>query len=281
MAECAGIVKPEVKCDKGSCSDTTPICSCTKQINPICCENEEGIKQDYDNPCLAECAGFTEPAEDDTNCILGTCKETHPCGCELIYEPICCDNVDYSSICDAECEGIENAAESCKQEKCSDAGSTLSCDDCTREYSPYCCNEINDYNNKCLAECDNKDIEQDCKVGSCVSMGCECEEEEYDPYCCDGITYDNECVAKCNDKDCVSDCEKGMCQTYDGAASYTGIFSLGKPSGTSQWNIMIVIIQLCILAVCCLSLGLSISFCFKNPNKLLQSGGKQSFGRDQ
>ena len=120
-------------------------------------------------------------------------------------------------------------------------------------------------------------------------MGCECT-EEYDPYCCDGKTFDNECVAECNGKDCLKDCEKGQCEDsseeagYGSQSTYTGIFSLGKPSGSSQWNIMIVIIQLCILAVCCLSLGLSISFCFKNPNKLIgnsQSFKAQSFGRDQ
>jgi len=133
---------------------------------------------------------------------------------------------------------------------------------------------------------DDDDFDDVCEMGSCESRGCECT-KEYDPYCCDGVTYDNECVGKCNGKDCLKDCTKGECTdaaAVAGPSSYTGIFSLGKPSGSSQWNIMIVIIQLCILAVCCLSLGLSISFCFKNPNKLMgnsQSFKAQSFGRDQ
>ena len=127
-------------------------------------------------------------------------------------------------------------------------------------------------------------------MGSCAARGCECT-KEYVPICCDGITYDNECVSLCNGKDCLKDCTEGQCESTEygaaglkGPSSYTGIFSLGKPSGSSQWNIMIVIIQLCVLAVCCLSLGLSISFCFKNPNKLMgnsRSFKAQSFGRDQ
>merc|ERR1711902_252305 len=98
-----------------------------------------------------------------------------------------------------------------------------------------------------------------------------------------GDDFNNKCLAECADYDVDKDCVRGVCEASYSAMSggYNGIMSLGKHSGSSQWNIMIVIIQFCILAVCCLSLGLSISFCFKNPNKLMGPGKSQSFGRDQ
>ena len=129
--------------------------------------------------------------------------------------------------------------------------------------------------------CNNDRFEDECEEGSCSSIGCDCDMSDKERVCCDGTTFDNECVATCNGKKCDDDkqCKPGICQS---PSSLTGIFSLGKASGSSQWNIIIVIIQLCILAVCCMSLGLSISFCFKNPNKLIGGAGKsQSFGRNQ
>ena len=62
--------------------------------------------------CLAECDGFSSPADKDKNCELGTCEEIHPCGCPLIYEAVCCD---------AECEKVKDAKNTCKEGECNTA----------------------------------------------------------------------------------------------------------------------------------------------------------------
>eukprot|EP00488_Nonionellina_sp_1-RS-2012_P001106 TRINITY_DN1757_c0_g1_i1.p1 TRINITY_DN1757_c0_g1~~TRINITY_DN1757_c0_g1_i1.p1 ORF type:complete len:118 (-),score=43.39 TRINITY_DN1757_c0_g1_i1:10-363(-) len=88
MAKCAGISDPDDTCKKGQCSSfargkgsdesdeskESEECACTKELNAICCSDEDGKRSDYDNPCLAECDGFSKPADKDEDCILGTCQ---------------------------------------------------------------------------------------------------------------------------------------------------------------------------------------------------------------
>merc|ERR1711971_280579 len=98
--------------------------------------------------------------------------------------------------------------------------------------------------------------------------------------------YSSMCDAQCDGKE-ETNCLPGRCEANGkNAAAMVGHRSNYLTGGleataahSSQWNIMIVIIQLCILAVCCMSLGLSISFCFKNPNQLM-GAGKKSYGRE-
>jgi len=98
--------------------------------------------------------------------------------------------------------------------------------------------------------------------------------------------YSSLCDAKCDGKE-ETNCLPGRCEANGkNSAAMVGHRSNYLTGGleataahSSQWNIMIVIIQLCILAVCCMSLGLSISFCFKNPNQLM-GAGKKSYGRE-
>merc|ERR1712130_523501 len=98
----------------------------------------------------------------------------------------------------------------------------------------------------------------------------------------DWTDYATECDAHCNG---ATKCESGTCASNKKSAAMVGHHSylsgglVQSTTHSSQWNIMIVIIQLCILAVCCMSLGLSISFCFKNPNQLM-GAGKKRFAND-
>merc|ERR1712129_432668 len=114
---------------------------------------------------------------------------------------------------------------------------------------------------------------------------CDCP-VELNEQCCGsdsaGYTeYASLCDAKC---DGHTTCDAGRCSDAKKSAATVGHSSyltgglVQSTEHSSQWNIMIVIIQLCILAVCCMSLGLSISFCFKNPNQMM-GAGKKSYGR--
>merc|ERR1712003_266427 len=114
---------------------------------------------------------------------------------------------------------------------------------------------------------------------------------ELNEHCCgsdsDGFTeYASFCDAQC-DGHTDATCEAGRCSADKktsaamavGHNSYLTGGLVQSTEHSSQWNIMIVIIQLCILAVCCMSLGLSISFCFKNPNQMM-GAGKKLYGRN-
>jgi len=106
LAICAGVMKPDKKCSISQChgrgSEPLAPCVCEDIENPICCE-DGGLTRQFVSPC-EECAGYDAPAIDDAHCILGTCEEDFPCGCQQIYPPVCCDGVDYASQCDADCE---------------------------------------------------------------------------------------------------------------------------------------------------------------------------------
>jgi len=266
-------------CTEGECDDepkwpTEEPCECTKESDPVCCDDV-----DYANPCLAQCDGFGSPST-DAKCILGSCAEDDPCGCGLAYAPVCCDGRDFASVCDAECAGVDYAEEACLRGVCDESEECA----CSREYAPVCCDGTSSFNNLCLAECGGLKADV-CEAGSCAALGCECQ-MNIEPVCCDGQSFDNECVAECNGKE-KDECEEGGCvESYGAASGYSSFLSMGSTASTSQWNILVIIIQLCVLAVCCLSLGVSISFCLRNPNKLVKNPNyekaqKQSFGRDQ
>merc|ERR1712228_499417 len=206
--------------------------------------------------------------------LVKQCAAIKECDCmNEKVEPICCLDMDYNNECEAKCNGITEINE-CQMGECQQ-----SCI-CSQDFEPLCCDKRNDYNNECLAECMNEDLDK-CEEGTCASIGCGCQ-NEFDPYCCNGQTFENSCVAECNGKKYADECNPWVCEeeidddtTKSYFASYSaynpgGLFLLTSPSGTSQWNIMIVIIQLCIFGACCMTFGICVSFCFEN-------GKRQSF----
>ena len=70
----------------------------------------------YSNPCLAECDGIKEPAEDQHECELGFCWNIP---CTLEENPLCCYGKDYINSCHAEQDGVPEPAEDhCYQGTC-------------------------------------------------------------------------------------------------------------------------------------------------------------------
>ena len=78
--------------------------------NPYCCD---GVS--FSNPCMAECKGIPDPAED--YCIQGICENiVNPCVCPLHLDPYCCDETEYANLCDAQCNGYKESE--CEHREC-------------------------------------------------------------------------------------------------------------------------------------------------------------------
>ena len=250
LAECNGIPHPAQEsqyCMIGTCStnenDEIPNppqfnpplstefiddCDCSDDIiSPICCIiNEDGMKENYDNTCLAECNGILYPyfVSQGGECTLGTCESIHPCGCSPDYDPICCNDVqDFMTICDAECGGIQDVVNECVSGKC---------------FAEYIGGiEIGETggNEACIQVCDNA-------------------EGEDQEVCCDGDKdFMSSCYAVCDGYDANTECVDGVCQP-----SIEGLFSIGTPQEFSFLNMITIGIQLFILSVCCLGIGCAI-----------------------
>merc|ERR1719382_469691 len=207
-------------------------------------------------------------------------KSENVVACTKELVPYCCGNVQYDNACLAKADGKDTDSE-CEQAEC------------YKEEDEYTADKEEDDKDE-----DDKDEDKDedddeysevpeyaAKMDKC---GCEVAEAEL--HCCGKgdkawADYASICDAECDGK-VATDCLSGTCQALGktsaatvGHKTYLGGGLEATAGHSSQWNIMIVIIQLCILAVCCMSLGLSISFCFKNPNQLM-GAGKKSFGPD-
>ena len=148
----------------------------------------------------------------DTDCSKDTC-EANKCSCTLEYDPICCNGIEYSNPCHAECNGIDEPAQiqydKCFMGKCSDQHI------CTTEYNPICCDDI-EYSNPCLAKESGITHPWQCYHGKCGEKPDDyiCT-REYKPYCCDDTTYSNECVAQYfgYDTEDESVCSRGSCES--------------------------------------------------------------------
>jgi len=254
--------------------------ACTKELNYLCCS---GVQ--YDNPCVAEADGIKDT---DTECDPKECDDDKD-----DYDDKEDKDNGYDMAADAELLELEERLEADEQ-KLADRIKLRRNGDDDRELdrSEYSEGESNE---------DDEDDEvtfPPLKMAAKVSSGdwpggaskmdlCDCP-IELDKRCCgkgDKVwtDYASLCDAKCDGRDEVN-CLIGTCLEHDkssaamvGHHSYLSGGLEATSAHSSQWNIMIVIIQLCILAVCCMSLGLSISFCFKNPNQLM-GAGKKSFG---
>jgi len=200
-------------------------CQCTDfVISPVCCiVNADGMKENYDNTCLAACNGITYPYFDTQGgaCQLGTCESLHPCGCPPDYDPICCnDDQDFLTICDAECPeigGIVDPPSVCVSGKC-------------------VVDEIGG-NTACVQICDGYNVE-----GTGQEICCD---EDKD--------FMSDCYAVCDGYDVNTQCVDGFCQP-----PVMGIFSIGTPQEFTMLNMITIGIQLFILAICCLGIGCAI-----------------------
>ncbi|MGL2966812.1 hypothetical protein [Flavobacterium sp. XGLA_31] len=80
-------------------------CNCPTDINPVCVQTANGIVQ-FDNACLAECAGYT--ANDFVDC-----NSNNPCNCPTDFLPVCVQTatgiVQYDNACRAICDGFSQA----------------------------------------------------------------------------------------------------------------------------------------------------------------------------
>eukprot|EP01084_Bolivina_argentea_P320254 555639_1 len=97
---------------------------------------------------------------------------------------------------------------------------------------------------------------------------CTCDDNDNGTsYCCTNKTYDSACLAECDGIINVDEeCSEGECVTTD-TANNIDLLGLGNKNQKLYWNLnnqhnyVIVGIQLIILSLCCLSVGLAMSFC--------------------
>eukprot|EP01084_Bolivina_argentea_P297443 512431_1 len=238
-AECEGY--DAVDCDTGGCPDDISTtderpCVCATIYDPVCCKNDDGTTEEYSNTCSAGCDGYD-------GCAAGVCPDDTEttsasfCVCTEIYDPVCCENDDgttkeYSSICQAECEGYD--ARDCEKGECfdfdistTDSGPCV----CITLYDPVCCTNDDgvdvQYSNSCGADCDDctdyvkgecsdmtttdiKDQESSTSTPdkeSTTSTTSECEDEDD----CDGYL--------CNNGSCLTLC--GGIAGFECATGYT------------------------------------------------------------
>lgn len=185
LAMCEGFTEDQIfECD------STIICNCTREYNPVCVATPSGMVLTFSNPCLAECAGF--PTE-----IQYPCDSTQHCYCPQYYDPVCVVLDDgtikeFSNECFARCEGYG-------------PDQYLDCNInciCTDEWDPVCvitaAGEIIQFGNPCEAECRGFTRDQ---FVDCQDQPCACP-EYYDPVCVitrdsQFLTFPNKCFAAC------------------------------------------------------------------------------------
>ncbi len=114
-------------------------CVCPEIYDPVCVIADNGDIIQFDNYCLAQCAGYDAmiPCEGD-------------CYCDHIYDPVCVIQDDgsverYQSACQAFCEGYDVV---------------YNCDnicDCPQTFAPVCVlladGSYKEFTNECFAEC--------------------------------------------------------------------------------------------------------------------------------
>lgn len=170
-------------------------CDCAGQpIEPVCINNDLGLVANFDNPCLAECAGFTpnEFFSCDPDCV-----------CPTFNSPICAiepngDTLTFTNYCFAECEGYgPDTWLECHIPPPPD------CDCSGLPDEPVCVDLglgfILPFRNACRAECAGFDSSM---FADCTGDNCGCPDFVDlvcvpDPITGDTLTFENFCLAGC------------------------------------------------------------------------------------
>lgn len=138
----------EVKIVKAAVNADVKTTTCQSQCAgaaavPVC---DESTNTQYDNSCLATCAGVST--------VVGLCGQDvstdQPCTCEQIYAPVCGANLEtYPNACYADCDGQSDYTSGvCPSVSTAPPGCT-----CSEIYDPVCGYNGATYSNPCEAEC--------------------------------------------------------------------------------------------------------------------------------
>jgi len=99
---------------------------CPEEYNPLCCR-AQGKSITMDNPCLAAQNGLTqlnlcEPGEctQDSDSGDDDDDDDSACDCKFKNDPVCCEEQEFASMCDAKCGGF--AKDECAKGVCEKAG---------------------------------------------------------------------------------------------------------------------------------------------------------------
>jgi hypothetical protein len=164
--------------------DDQQVCACPQQVAPVCAQRR-GQTLDFDNSCLARCAGAVILKQ-------GRCN----CACTNSYRPVCgADGKTYSNRCLAQCAMVEIQDEGeCRKMSKKSASTSTRCI-CSTEVNEVCGTDGNTYTNPCLARCNDVSVRN---AGACPSAdGCPCG-KKYNPVCgTDNVEYGNPCLANC------------------------------------------------------------------------------------
>eukprot|EP01026_Neomeris_dumetosa_P063913 TRINITY_DN6069_c1_g1_i4.p1 TRINITY_DN6069_c1_g1~~TRINITY_DN6069_c1_g1_i4.p1 ORF type:complete len:438 (-),score=31.59 TRINITY_DN6069_c1_g1_i4:387-1700(-) len=198
------------ECVPGECG-----CVCTEDLAIYCCDGKE---ERGPSVCNGNCVDFIGDRE---GCVLGSCESDIDCESCPTNDPACCGGVQYSSICEAKCAGLDTSL--CVKDICPPRFDCI----CTQDSVPYCCNGEEKFGPSiCPPGCPGAIDTSVCTRGECGTSGaCPL---VYDPVCCDGITYSSECEA--NAQGVFSDiCCPGECVTRPQESPFCNTASIQVP----------------------------------------------------
>ncbi|KAG1666365.1 hypothetical protein FOA52_007903 [Chlamydomonas sp. UWO 241] len=213
------------------------LCQCTRELNPVCAGGK-----DFNNPCLAECEGFTSEEYTEGECTPAAAGGAgdKPCICTAIYAPVCIEATQktFASLCVADCAGYSSEMFTIIDGECppaaggGDGGDKPACP-CPLDLTPVCvASTSTTYGNKCAAECAGYSGDE-ITDGQCVIPGaddgdsaaptgggdeCMCI-ELWQPVCAaGGKQYSNKCYAECAGV-AAGDLVQGECAGEGGSGS--------------------------------------------------------------
>lgn len=202
--ESSGFYSVSLTITAGNCTNTSTIfisvfdpndCACPEVIEPVCVIDHTGVLLNFDNACLAICAGYSEDQFFDCS---------NDCFCPTFYAPVCVevegDTLTFDNHCFAECAGYGPDS----WIACGPPPPPCDCED--EPFDPVCLDFLGidiSFNNVCEALCQGLDsMDLDLLVPCTPDTSCNCF-EIYDPVCVIGedgtiITYPNSCFADCD-----------------------------------------------------------------------------------